>query len=122
MNEKWAENEFTTVNLGDKRLNDRLIRLSEDFIKSPEAPINQSCKDWASTKAAYRFFRNESVDYKEITSSHSEATLNRCRDYPAILTIQDTTFFTYSHHEKTVGLCELTKRKGKQKEDIYTLG
>jgi hypothetical protein len=122
MNEKWAENEFASVELGDKRLNDRLIRLSEDFVKSPESPINQSCKDWASTKAAYRFFRNESVDYKEITNSHSESTLNRCRDYPAILAIQDTTYLTYSHHEKTIGLCALTKNRGKHKENIYTLG
>ena len=81
MNGKWAENEFSLVDLGDKRLNDRLIKLSVDFVKSPESPINQSCKDWASTKAAYRFFQNESVDYKEITGSHKDATLNRCREY-----------------------------------------
>ena len=122
MNGEWAHTEFLMVDLGDKRLNDRLIKLSEDFIESPESPINQSCKDWASTKAAYRFFQNESVDYKEITRSHSEATLNRCREYPAILAIQDTTYFTYSHHEKTVGLCVLSKHTGKHKKDIYTMG
>ena len=122
MSEKWAENEFASIDLGDKRLNDRLIRLSEDFIKSPESPINQSCKDWASTKAAYRFFRNESVDYKEITNSHSEATLNRCKEYSHILAIQDTSYLTYSHHEKTIGLCALSKNRGKHKENIYTLG
>jgi hypothetical protein len=111
MNEKWAENELASVDLGDKRLNDRLITLSKDFVKSPESPINQSCKDWASTKAAYRFFRNESVDYRD-----------RCKEYSSTLAIQDTTYLTYSNHEKTIGLCALTKNRGKHKENIYTLG
>jgi len=47
------------LDLGDQRLNSRLVKLSEDFIKSPQSPINQSCQDWAATKAAYRFFHNE---------------------------------------------------------------
>ncbi|MDY6968816.1 MAG: hypothetical protein SVR08_09215 [Spirochaetota bacterium] len=42
---------------------------------------------------------------KEIKGSHSEATLNRYREYPTTLAIQDTAYFTHSHHEKTVGLC-----------------
>lgn len=122
MNNTWAHNEFKTINLGDQRLNNRLIKLSEDFINSPESPINQSCEDWAATKAAYRFFQNESISYKKITHSHVNATLERCNEYPEVLTIQDTTYFTYSQHKKTIGLCPLSKNRGKHKKDIYTLG
>ncbi len=122
MNNNWASNEFKTVDLGDQRLNKRLLKLSKDFIESPESPINQSCRDWAATKAAYRFFKNKTISYKEITKSHVTATLNRCKEYPEILAIQDTTYFTYSNHPKTKGLCTLTKNRGKNIKDIFTLG
>jgi len=121
MNNNWAHNEFKTMDLGDQRLNNRLIKLSEDFIKSPESPINQSCGNWAATKAAYRFFQNEMVSYKNIANSHINATIERCDEYNEVLAIQDTTYFTYSHHKETIGLCPLSKNRGKHKESIYTL-
>ncbi len=58
----WAAEEFSEVRLGDRRLDARLIRLCDRFSDSPESPINQACADWKETKAAYRFFQNESVD------------------------------------------------------------
>jgi len=122
MNNNWAHNEFKFIDLGDQRLNNRLIKLSDDFINSPESPINKSCGDWAATKAAYRFFQNESISYKNITDSHAKATIQRCNDYNTVLTIQDTTYFTYSPHPKTKGLCSLSKNRGKHKKDIFTLG
>ena len=122
MNGTWAHNEFKNLDLGDQRLNSRLLKLSEDFINSPESPINQSCENWAATKAAYRFFQNEAISYKDITKSHITATVERCIEYPEVLAIQDTTYFTYSHHKETIGLCALSKNRGKHKETIYTLG
>lgn len=122
MNNTWVHNEFKSVDLGDQRLNNRLLKLSEDFVNSPESPINQSCENWAATKAAYRFFQNETISYKDITHSHVQATLDRCEEYSEVLAIQDTTYLTYSHHKETIGLCPLSKNRGKHKENIYTLG
>ena len=58
----WAAEEFAEVSLGDKRLDARLVTLCDRFSDAPESPINQACADWAETKAAYRFFRNENVE------------------------------------------------------------
>ena len=66
----WAHEEFADVNLGDKRLDARLINLCDRFSDAPESPINQACRDWAETKAAYRFFQNENVDVGEILAAH----------------------------------------------------
>ena len=55
----WADEEFVEVNLGDKRLDARLVKLCNRFSDAPESPINQACVDWAETKAAYRFFQND---------------------------------------------------------------
>jgi hypothetical protein len=122
MNENWALKEFQLTNLGDQRLNKRLSMLTERFSKSPESPINQACENWAETKAAYRFFQNDSISYREITKGHIEATKQRCSEFSTILAIQDTTYFNYSSHPETKGLCLLSRKKRKQKEDIVTLG
>jgi len=60
----WAAEEMERADLGDKRLKDRLISICDRFSQSPESPINQACADWAETKAAYRFFKNQAHDRK----------------------------------------------------------
>jgi hypothetical protein len=48
----WANTEFDGVDLGDKRLNERLVKITGQFMSSTESPINQACGGWAETKAA----------------------------------------------------------------------
>jgi hypothetical protein len=122
MYKSWTNNEFLSVSLGDARLNKRLSLISERFAQSPLSPINHACDDWAETKAAYRFFSNEKINYKEITGSHINATKERCREYSTVLAIQDSSYCNYSQHQKTTGLCPLSRNKGKHKDDIVTLG
>jgi hypothetical protein len=122
MEASWTNNEFFSADLGDERLNKRLSIISERFAQSPTSPINHACDDWAETKAAYRFFRNEKIAYKEITKSHIAATKERCRDYSTVLAIQDTTYCNYSQHPKTKGLCPLSRKKGIHQNDLVTFG
>lgn len=44
---RWAIDEFSGVDFGDKRLNNRLIKLTDSFANSPEKSINQACEDWS---------------------------------------------------------------------------
>jgi hypothetical protein len=122
MRSKWAEKELKKCDLGDERLNHRLILLADSFSQAPESPINQACQNWAETKAAYRFFQNENVSHQKVLNSHVEATKERAQEYSVILAIQDTTYFNYSAHPKTKGLCALSKNKGKHKKEIVTTG
>jgi hypothetical protein len=122
MGDSWVRDEFLSADLGDERLNRRLMTISERFAQSPVSPINQACDDWTETKAAYRFFRNDNVAYRDITKGHCIATKERCREYPTVLAIQDTTYFNYSQHPQTQGLCPLSRNKGKHRADIVTLG
>lgn len=120
--EGWATGEFSQVDLGDQRLNKRLVTLCERFSDSPESPINQACTDWAETKAAYRFFQNENVDCAQILSSHQAKTFERASGKQTILAIQDTSYFIYTNHPKTEGLGELSLKKGKHCKEIYSYG
>lgn len=102
--DSWALKEFGSINLGDKRLNNRLVKLADDFSKHPDFSINQSSKDWHAAKAAYRFFQNDKVTEKEILQPHFENTAERCKKQNYIIIAQDTSVIGLSHHPKTKGL------------------
>lgn len=118
----WAADEFEDVDLGDKRLNARLVKLCDSFSEAPESPINQACEDWHETKAAYRFFQNEHVDDGRIMAAHRAKTAARAAERGTILAIQDTSYLVYTHHPKTKGLGEISLKKGKNKDKIYSRG
>ncbi len=50
----WAAEEFACVALGDKRLNDRVIKLAGQLAAKPTASIPVACGGWDDTAAAYR--------------------------------------------------------------------
>jgi hypothetical protein len=118
----WAANEFKGVDLGDKRLNSRLIKLCDAFSQAPESPINQACADWAETKAAYRFFKNKNVDTERIISTHRDKTSDRAANHHTVLAIQDTSYLVYTNHSKTKGLGKISLKKGKNIDKIYSRG
>lgn len=109
----WAMNEFSELDLGDKRLSNRLIQLCESFSESPESPINQACADWAETKAAYRFFQNDKADASKIMKAHALKTAKRAKEHGTVLALQDTSYLIYTSHQATTGLGKLTVLKGK---------
>jgi len=112
-NTGWASKEFGDISLGDQRLKDRLVTLSDRLASSPESPINQACGDWANTKAAYRFFQNENVNEKEILRSHVSNTVKRMKEFRTVLAIQDTSYLNFTDHKKTTGLGMISKYSNK---------
>ncbi|OGV82611.1 MAG: hypothetical protein A2340_02900, partial [Lentisphaerae bacterium RIFOXYB12_FULL_60_10] len=118
----WAAEEFKEVDLGDKRLDARLICLCDRFSDAPESPISQACSNWAETKAAYRFFRNENVDSQEILTAHRCKTVKRAGNEKIVLAVQDTSYFVYTHHPCTEGLGRMSLKEGKQPGNIHSKG
>jgi hypothetical protein len=100
----WSVREFEGIDLGDVRLNRRLLTMAEAFGAHPQAPINQASADWQDTKAAYAFFDNPHALPAEILLPHQQRTLERMATHPLVLAIQDTTFLNYTHHPATTGL------------------
>ena len=100
----WPEQEFSSINLGDKRLSLRLIKTAEHCLNQPLCPINQACESWADTKAAYRLFANKKVAPEEILAPHRERTVERISAFKQVFSIQDTTYLNYTSHPKTKGL------------------
>lgn len=100
----WAESEYSFISLGDKRLNMRAKKILKQFGDTPMASIPGSCKGWAETKAAYRFFDNKLVTAKKVIKPHRVATLGRIKEHPLVLLIQDTTSLNYSGQKERQGL------------------
>lgn len=102
---KWVQQEFSDADLGDKRLNRRLIRTAQQLASSPASPINEACGDWASTQASYRLFDNEKATPQAILAPHIAETLKRmAAQSEPVLVMQDTVYFCYGQHPKTRGL------------------
>lgn len=103
VSDHWVAHEFQHLDLGDKRLDNRLGLIMEDFARKPDALIPKACGSWAKTKAAYRFFDNQRVEAAAIMKSHYQATAERIGQYPVVLVVNDTTSLNYSSHHQTEG-------------------
>jgi len=106
----WVAQEFAGVDLSDKRLDRRVIKVAEQLARSPGSPINEACGDWASTQAAYRLFDNPKASAQAILMPHTNETVQRmaaCGE--PVLVLQDTVFFSYGKHVKTKGLGPIGK-------------
>ena len=97
--EDWVEEEFGRAELGDGRLKRRLYKLARDMAAQSERQIPQACQgDKAKAKGAYRFLDNARVDMHKLIASHTEATVERVRQHPVVLAVQDTTSLNYTEH------------------------
>lgn len=100
----WCEEELAGVDLGDARLDARLINIAMQLAAQPLSSINQACEDWADAKAAYRLFSNEKATLDKILHPHQMRTRERMQAHSLVLAVQDTTFLSYTAHPKTTGL------------------
>jgi len=92
----WAGQELENVDLGNKRLEIRVIKLLKKLGEKSTETIPVACQGWAEIKSAYRFFDNAKVTAEKILASHVEATLKRMKGQKTILFIHDTTQLNYS--------------------------
>jgi hypothetical protein len=100
----WAAEELRTVDLGDARRERRLVRLVEDLAEHPTGSVPHACGDWATTKAAYRFWDCDAVAPSAIREAHIEASAARVAAAERVLVLQDTTTLDFSAHPATAGL------------------
>jgi len=100
----WADNELGEVQLGDQRLNRRLVVMARDFYARPQAQIPQACQTRAKTQAAYRFCKHANTQMEVLIEPHRQAAQERIRQHQVVLAVQDTTSLNYSTHPATQGL------------------
>lgn len=87
----WQEEEFFGLNLGDKRLNERVISIVGQCAGNPTASFPQTFNGSAEVTAVYRLFDNEKVTVEKILTPHWACAEQRAGSHPVVLAIQDTT-------------------------------
>jgi hypothetical protein len=83
--------DLACVDLGDVRLNARVLRMGLAIARCPNAPLTQIFEDPSQLEAAYRLIENERVEPESILAPHRDGTLARCVGHDTILVIHDTT-------------------------------
>jgi hypothetical protein len=111
----WAKHELAEVDIGDKRLNVRLVQILSDLYNNPLANLPEACGDKIKMKAVYRLLGNDKVCFDDILDSHYQATTERCIGEKIILAAQDTTFLDHTSHKKTTGLGHINTKPDKSK-------
>jgi len=99
--------EFGTVELGDKRLRDRLIQIVEDRASDPSVSYLTATRgDRQATKRYYAFIdtTRESVTPEAMLATHRERTTERMMTQRIVLVAQDTTDLNFSDRPETEGL------------------
>jgi hypothetical protein len=87
----WAAMEFAQLDLGDARLDKRARTMMERFAADPMASVPKACQGWGEIMGAYRFFDNDSVEWRDILEPHWQRTRERMAAQPVVLCLQDTT-------------------------------
>jgi hypothetical protein len=110
---QWAQREFAMAELGDERLNKRLVKIATNLAASPGGTLPQAFPDWAELKAACRFFDRDKVSCERVLAPHLERTRQQCRQPGEYLLIEDTTALDYSQPPATQELGRIGEGAGR---------
>ncbi len=95
----WVERELGGCEFPDRRLKNRLGKLLGDLGQRIGDTLPMACRDWAATKAAYRFLDNPRVDEGTILGGHFAATKARfAATTGTTLVLHDTTEFSFQRN------------------------
>ncbi len=104
---EWATQEFGTVELGDKRLRDRLIQIVEDRAQRPDASYLEAAGGDRRAAKGYYYFIDSARDTLHpaaMLRTHRERTIERIMAHATVLVVQDTTDLNFSTRHHTEGL------------------
>lgn len=104
--------EYEDADLGDPRLEARLLMLATALGEAPTASLATASKSVAAREAAYRFVENRRVTMDRLLEPHRQKTLRRCADAGKVYVVSDTTEFTFKGRErgKALGRIKGTQR------------
>ena len=98
---QWAEVEFGSAPLGDRRRAQRLVRIGTSLAQTPTGTLPEAFPEWKELKAVYRWVNHIEFGLEEIQQPHRQRTLERCQQPGEYLLIEDTTPLDYSSQPHT---------------------
>jgi hypothetical protein len=118
---KEFSNEFSNIDFGDTRLNNRFVSLVDVLSARPDETINKSIETLSVKKAAYRLISNQKFTSDIVLNEHRENIFNKETNLKYLLAIHDTTFFSFNHKPSIVGLGNIGGENTRGFAGHYTL-
>ena len=112
---QWAAQEFGGANLGDSRLNERLVSSAQALGAMPGRTLSGARQgDWPAVKGYYRMIDkpdDSALNVDAILTPHRARTVQRMMAQRTVLCIQDGTDLNYNQLEGCIGLGVLSKNQ-----------
>ena len=99
----WAEANFATAELGDKRRTRRLVDTAAELAHQPEGSLPAHFS-WNPLRAVYRLCNRPEVTHADVTAAHFERTRTRMNQaHTTVLILHDTTELNFTSHHALKG-------------------
>lgn len=109
----WAQEQWGRVDLGDKRLNRRAVRIGAGMAAQVNASLPRQMGDAAALQGAYNLLNDHRLTLEQLAQPHWENTRRLAGERAVVLFIQDTTELNYTHHRSKEGLGPVGDGKGR---------
>jgi Transposase DNA-binding/Transposase Tn5 dimerisation domain len=93
---RWAQEQFGSCELGDRRRNVRLVKFARQVAANPSASTPDQTRRWADCKAAYRLMDCDDIEFGAILAPHCRQTKARASKTGRALLIHDKTEVSFS--------------------------
>jgi hypothetical protein len=110
--DEWVIRNFGSVDLGDRRRNERAVEMARNMLNQPDGSLPQQMKSSAALQAAYGLLNQDEVTYEALLYTHRQLSLELARQERVVLFVQDTTHVDHSRHRKTTGLGPIGDGRG----------
>ena len=94
------EDEFADAQIGDLRLNARVVRVVRAIASSPSSSLPQIFQDPSQLEGAYRLLANINVTPQALFDAHRLKTLARAKLSDSVLIIHDSSSFAFGGGSK----------------------
>jgi len=108
----WAEQQFGTAQLGDRRRTRRLVHSAMKIALHPQKSFNQVF-DWNELRGFYNLCNRDETDYQAVLQPHWEHTRQAMRQHALVLVVHDTTELDFSSHLKLTGAGQIGNEHGR---------
>lgn len=110
----FATEQFGRADLGDARLNRRLISVAEQLAAHSRETFPKRFHGPSDLEAFYRLMKNKRVTHKKLIALHAAVTLEKMRSIPGVvLLLHDTTVLDYSGLEAIEELGQVGNGRGR---------
>lgn len=102
--EQWALKHFGAVDLGDRRRNQRTVRIAQGMASRSGKSIPKLFDRRADVKAAYTFMSRKEATPERLQTPHRNHVRAALGQAGTFLLLEDSSEFIWSRHQETPGL------------------